>query len=124
MVFNPWERLLIQTAAVMIVIAIVALYGAALGFSMRPAARAVLFAAISVAAMQYSAIYLDRRVFDGSGLSGLAQVIKAYAGQSAIDVAPTATTAAFAALVSALAAGVTRAGEQRRRGRRIALLDD
>ena len=108
----------------MIVIAIVALYGAALGLSMRPAARAILFAAISVAAMQYSAICLDRRVFDGSSLNGVAQTIQAYAGQSAVDVAPTSTTAAVAALIAALVSGASRAGEARRRGRRIAILDD
>ena len=40
----------------MVVIVAVALYGAALGLSMRPAMRAVLLAALSVGVCQYVAI--------------------------------------------------------------------
>jgi hypothetical protein len=108
----------------MFVIITVAIYGAILGMTTRPAARAVVFAAISVAAIQYSAIYLSHTVLRGPGVSGLAASIQFYAGDQARDVVPTASAAAFAAMIAAAISAMSRSGEARRRGRRVAAIED
>jgi hypothetical protein len=108
----------------MIVIIIVAVYGAVIGFSMRPAARAVIFAAFSVGAIQYSAIYLSHTVLHGPGMANMAIAVQAAAGDQGRDVVPTASIAAFAAIFAAILAATTRSGEQRRRGRRVAAIED
>jgi hypothetical protein len=108
----------------MIVITTVTIYGAVLGLTTRPAIRAVVFAALSVASMQYSAIFLSYYVLDGAGLGGLAVSIRSLVGGQARDVVPTALAAAFAAMLASFAAALNRTGEQRRRGRRVAAIED
>lgn len=108
----------------MFVIVAVAIYGAALGLWMRPGARAVIFAALSIGAMQYAAIWLSRILLDAQGMAKIAWTIEAYAGSQARDVVPTASTAAFAAAVSAFVAALTQSDEQRRRLRRVAAIED
>jgi hypothetical protein len=107
----------------MIVIVTVAIYGAVLGLTTRPAVRAVVFAAISVAAAQYSAIYLGHSMH-GPSLNDLASAIQSYAGDQARDVAPNASAAAFAAALAAIISAMNRSGEARRRGRRVAAIKD
>ena len=108
----------------MVVIVAVALYGAALGLSMRPAMRAVLLAALSVGVCQYVAIWLSHYVLHRPGMEGFAWTLQAYAGAEARDVVPTASVAAFAAAIATVIAAVTQSGEQRRRNKRLASIED
>jgi hypothetical protein len=108
----------------MIVIVAVAIYGAALGLWMRPGARAVIFAAISIGAMQYAAICLARLLLDSPGMAKIAWMIESCAGDRARDVVPTASTAAFAAAISAFVAALTQSDERRRRLRSVAAIED
>ena len=99
----------------MIVIAAVALYGAALGLSVRPAIRAVLWAALSIGAAQYGAIWLSTQLLRQPGLEGAAGTLQAYAGSGARDLVPTVSTAVFAAMIAALASSITRSSARRHR---------
>ncbi len=108
----------------MIVIVAVALYGAALGLSMRPAMRAVILAALSVGVVQYIAIWLSHYVLHRPGMEGFAWTLQAYAGAEARDVVPTTSVAAFAAAIAAVIAAITQSGEQRRRNKRLAAIED
>lgn len=64
----------------MIVIVAVALYGAALGLSLRPAIRAIVLAGLSVGVVQYFAIWLSGYLLHRPGMEGFAWVLQAYAG--------------------------------------------
>ena len=108
----------------MIMIVAVALYGAALGLSMRPAMRAVWIAALSVGVFQYIAIWLSQYLLHRPGMEGFAWMLQAYAGAEARDVVPTASAAAFAAALTAILAAITQSGERRRRNKRLAAIED
>ncbi len=108
----------------MIVIVAVALYGAALGLSMRSAMRAVVLAGLSVGVAQFAAIWLSRYLLHRPGMEGLAWVLQAYAGAEARDVVPTASAAAFASAITAVIAAITQSGERRRRSKRLAAIED
>ena len=108
----------------MFVIVAVALFGALLGLSMRPAPRAILVAAGSVAAFQCAAIGLSHLLLHRSGMEGLAWSVQRYAGSAARDLIPLASTAAFAAARAAIVAAATRSGEQRRRAKRVAAIPE
>jgi hypothetical protein len=99
----------------MVVIVAVAIYGAALGLSMRPGMRAVIVAAASVGAAQYAAIWLSQAFMHSPGGEAVAMVVAAYAGSQPRDLAPTAFAAALAAVIG----GISQSGERRRRARRI-----
>jgi len=113
-----------MTDAVMVVIVAVAIYGAALGLSMRPGLRAVIVAAASVGAAQYGAIWLSRIFMHNPGVESIASTIAAYAGSEPRDLVPTAAVAAFAATLTAVIGGIAQSGEQRRRTRRVEYLRD
>jgi hypothetical protein len=102
----------------------VVIYGAALGFLSGPSLRTIIIAAGSVGAAQCGAIWFSQAFERQPGLEALAWTVQAYAGSQAHDLVPTMTTAAFAAGVAAILAGLARAGEQRRRVRRVAAMDD
>lgn len=108
----------------MIVIAAVAIYGAAAGLWMRPPLRAVVFAAISVAGVQYAAIWLAHFALQRPGLSGVALAVQTYAGADIKGLVPTASTAAFAAALTAFIAALTQSSERRRRVRRVAAIEE
>ena len=108
----------------MIAIAAVALYGAALGLSMRPALRAVVLAAASVAAAQYAAIWLSNYSLHRPGMDSLGLLLQTYAGSDPKDLVPTVSTAAFAATLTATISAVFQSGERRRRVRRVSVLED
>ena len=108
----------------MIVIAAAAIYGAWLGFSMKPGPRAVIYAIGSVAAIQYIAMASSPVLVRQPGLEGLAWTIQAYAGTRALDLAPTTSAAGFAAALTAILAAVTQSDEQRRRMRRISAIKE
>jgi len=108
----------------MIVIAAVALYGAALGLSMRPVMRAVILAAVSVGGAQYVAIWLSEYLLHRPGMEGFAWTLQAYAGAGVRDVVPTVSAAAFAAAFTAVIAAIAQSGEQRRRNKRLAAIED
>jgi hypothetical protein len=107
----------------MIVIVAVAVYGAWLGFSMRPGLRAVAYAAVTVAAAQYVALAFSPILARQPGLEAIAIGVQAYAGSRLVDLAPTVSAAAVAATLGAILAAVTRSDEKRRRTRRIAAID-
>jgi hypothetical protein len=123
-VVNRTERLRAQTGAAMIVIAAVALYGAALGLSMRPALRAVVLAAASVAVAQYAAIWLSGYALHRPDMDSFGVLLQAYAGSDAKDLIPTVSSAAFAATLTATISAIFQSGERRRRVRRVSVLDD
>ena len=108
----------------MFTIVATALYGALLGLSIRPAMRAVALAAASVAALQYTVIWLAQLVLHRSGMEGLAWTLQNYAGVDARDLVPTVSAATFAAALTALIAAVTQSNEQRRRVKRVAAIED
>ena len=108
----------------MIVIVAVAIYGAALGLSTRPAMRAVILAALSVGVVQYLAIWLSGYLLHRQGMEGFAWTLQTYAGAEARDVVPTVSAAAFASAFTAVVAAVAQSGEQRRRNKRLAAIED
>ena len=108
----------------MYVIVAVAIFGALLGLSTRPAIRAVLVGAASVAAFQSVAIWASRLMLRKSGMEDLALSIQGYAGSDARDLIPTVSAVVFAAaLVSFMRAAPQSAGRSRR-ARRVALFED
>jgi hypothetical protein len=102
----------------------VAVYGAALGFLSGPSLRTIIIAAGSVGAAQCAAIGFCRAFERQPGLEALAWTVQAYVGSQARDLVPTMTTGAFAAGVAAILAELARAGERRRRVRRVTVMDD
>jgi len=108
----------------MIVIVAVAIYGAVLGLSLRPAMRAVVISAASVAALQLGSIWLSVEISHRPGMAGVALAIQSVAGADAKDLVPTLSAAAFAAAFTAFISALTQSGEQRRRVRRVSAIDD
>ncbi len=108
----------------MFTIVATALYGALLGLSIRPAMRAVALAVASVAVVQYAVIWLAQLILHRSGMEGVAWTLQNYAGVDARDLVPTVSVAAFAAALAALITAVTQSSEQRRRGKRVAAIED
>jgi len=107
------------------VIVAVALYGAAFGLLMRPASRAVLLAALSVGVVQFLAIWLSHYLLHRPGMEGFAWALQAFAGADVKDVVPTASAAAFAAILgAAVLAVITQSGERRRRNKRLSGTQD
>jgi energy-converting hydrogenase Eha subunit B len=108
----------------MIVLVGVAIYGAVLGLSIRPALRAILVAVVSVGAVQYSAIWLSHLLQASPGLAGVVATLQTYAGVDARNLAPLTLATALASAVSALFAAITQSSERRRRVRRLAAIEE
>ena len=102
----------------------VAIYGAALGFLTGPGLRPVVLAVGFAAAAQYCAVWFSQTYERQPGMEGLALMVRAALGARPEDLTSTVLIAAFASGVASILAGVARSGEQRRRGRRIAVLED
>ena len=102
----------------------VAIYGAALGFLTGPGLRPVALAAASAAGAQYGALWFSQTYERQPGMEGLAWTIRAALGARPEDLTSTLLVAAIAAGAASILAGIVRSGEQRRRGRRIAVLED
>jgi hypothetical protein len=107
----------------MVVIVAVAIYGAALGLSMRPGLRAVIVAAASVGAAQYGAIWFSQAFMRSPGVDSVAVIVASYAG-SYRDLAPDISVTSLAAAVASVVGGISQSGEQRRRTRRIGVMED
>jgi hypothetical protein len=121
---NRRVSLLVQTPGIMIVLVGVAIYGAVLGLSIRPAVRAILVAVISVGAVQYGAIWLSHLLQTSPGLAGVAATLQAFAGVDARNLAPLTLATALSSAVSALFSAISQSSERRRRVRRLAAIED
>jgi hypothetical protein len=108
----------------MFVIVAVAVYGALLGLSTRPAVRAVLVASLSVAAFQCVFIWVSHLLLHRSAMEDLALAIQAYAGSDAKDLIPTVSASAFAAALASALESMTQSSERRRRLRRVPAIED
>ena len=113
-----------QTDRIMIVLVGVAIYGAVLGLSIRPAVRAILVAVISVGAVQYGAIWLSHLFQTSPGMAGVVATLRTYAGVDARNLAPLTLATALSSAVAALFAAITQSSERRRRVRRLAAIKD
>ena len=102
----------------------VAIYGAALGFLTGPGLRPVVLAVASAAAVQYGSLWFSQTYERQPGMEGLARTVRAALGARPEDLTSTILITAFASGVASILAGIVRSGEQRRRGRRIAVLED
>lgn len=85
----------------MLVVAIAAVFGAALGLFMRSAVLAVAIALAGSGSIQFGAIFIARVIANRPDQADLAAQIQSFAGNGLLAVLPTLAAAGFGAVIAA-----------------------
>lgn len=85
----------------MLVVAIAAVFGAALGLFMRSAVLALAAALVGTGAIQLAAIFIARTIANRPDQAALAALIQSYSGDGMMAMLPTLAAAGFGAIIAA-----------------------